>query len=273
MKRFFTSKIFFFAFLLIFNWLTPNAVFPQLFSFEEVTTTDARTLAMGNPHALSREFTNPAYLSFLSEYKVSASLHNRFQMSELNTSGLRFVLPNKFIDAGFQFSHFGYQDYNFLSFQTGLAKQINERFSIGSKINLTYLNNFLDEHAQTGVKVGIGGVYQLSEPVRICLLAENIASTSNEKDYSLHFGLDYQCLPNLNLSSEISYNFEKQINLSLGAEYQIIDELFFRAGFRTYCSIPSLGAAYTFKNIEIGIAFTSHRTLGGSSMIEIGYKF
>ena len=273
MKRFFTSKIYFFTFLLTFNWLTPNVISQQAFFSEGAAITDARVLAMGSPHALSREFSNPAFLSFLSGYKVSASLHNRFQMSELNTSGLRVVLPNRFVDAGIQFAHFGYHDYNYLSFQTGLGKKINDRFSIGTKINLTHLDNFLNEHTQTGVKVGIGSVFQVSEVIRICLLAENIASTFDEKDYSLHLGFDYQCLPNLNLSSEISYNIDKQIILGLGTEYQIVDELYFRAGFQTLFTTPSLGAAYMLKNIEIGVAFTSHRTLGNSSMIEVGYKF
>ena len=267
MKPFFSPKIYFFAFLLTFH-------FQQAFSFEGATTTDARVLAMGSPHALSREFANPAYLSFRSGYKASASLHNRFQMSELNTSGLRLVLPNRFIDAGIQFAHFGYQDYKYLSFQTGLSKKINERFSIGSKINLIYVDNFLNEHSQTGMKVGLGSVFELSETIRICLLAENLASTFGEKDYSLHLGLDYQSLPNLNFSSEVSYNnIDKQIVLSLGSEYQIIDELCFRVGFLTHGTTPSLGAAYTFKNIEVGVAFTSHRILGNSSMIEIGYTF
>ncbi len=266
MKRLFTSKIYFFALFLFLN-------LQQSFSFEEVTITDARALSMGHLHALSREFSNPAALSFLPGSKVSAALHNRFQMSELNTALLQVLLPNRFVDTGFRFVHFGYEDYNCLSLQTGFSKRISERFSIGTKICFIYLNNFLNEKSQTGFKAGFGGIFHLSTPIKICFSAENIASTFKEKDYSAHIGIDYQCLPNLNLSSEISFTTKNQINVSLGSEYQIVDELYFRAGFQTYFSTPSLGIAYAFQKIEIGATFTTHQLLGNSSMIEVSYSF
>ncbi len=266
MKRFFTSKIYIFVFFAFFNS-------QQAFSFENPTITDTRALSMGDLHALSLEFSNPASLPFHPRIKTSAIFYNRFQMKELNTSGLRTVFPNRFIATGFQLSHFGYQDYYYSSLQTGLGKQINDHFSIGARIDLAYLNNFLNEKSQTGLKAGLGSLFQLSSSTRICLLAENIVSTFNEKNYSIHLGIAYQCLPILNISSEISYLAEKQINTSFGIEYQIIDELFFRAGFRTYFTTPSLGAAYKYKNIDVGIAFTTHRLLGNSSMIDVCYRF
>ncbi|MDR1369049.1 MAG: hypothetical protein LBJ72_02810 [Dysgonamonadaceae bacterium] len=247
--------------------------FQQSFSFEKVTNNDVRALSMGDLQALSREFSNPAALSFIAGPKASVNVYNRYQMSELNSSCLSLIYPNRFLDAGIQTGYFGYDDYNCLFLHAGLAKQINDRFSIGSKISLVHLNSFLDENPQTGFSAGFGSVFYVSTVLKIGFSADNIASTFNEKNYSIHTGADYQCLENLNLASEISYNAQKQFSLSLGAEYQIIDELCFRAGIKSNPETPSLGASYSFNKIDIGVAFMTHPILGNSSMIEISYKF
>ncbi|GHU89220.1 hypothetical protein FACS1894155_05710 [Bacteroidia bacterium] len=240
---------------------------------ENELNNDVRSLAMGNLFALGKEFSNPAFLSFQSGSKISTSVYNRFQMSELNSSCLRLIYPSRFLDAGIQLNHFGFKDYYCLSVLAGLAKQINSCLSVGLKTNLSYWSSLLDSKPVTAISASLGVVYSISNSLKTGFLAENIATTLNSTNYSIHAGIDYQCLEDLALVVETSYNAESKFDIRLGAEYRVVESLSFKAGVQSNPSSPTIGFSYTFKQINIGTAFMMHQTLGNSTMIEIGYKF
>lgn len=267
MKCFFSSKIYFFTIIFL-------SISPVLsFSLENELNNDVRSLAMGNLLAQGKEFSNPAFLPFQPGSKISTSVYNRFQMSELNSSCLRLIYPNRFLDTGIQLNHFGFKDYYCLSVLTGLAKQINSSLSVGLKTNLSYWSSLSDDKPVTAISASLGVVYLISNSLKTGFLAENIATTLSSTNYSIHAGIDYQCLEDLLLAAETSYNAEYKFDIRLGTEYRIVESLSFRAGIRSNPLSPAIGFSYTLKQIDIGTAFIMHQTLGNSTMIEISYKF
>ncbi len=247
--------------------------FSQALSMEGETMNDVRSLSLGGVRALNKGLTNPASLSFLSRPQATIAVFNRFQMSELNTSIGQLLFPNRMIDAGLRMSYFGYEEYNLFSVEAGLSKKLNPVISLGAK--LLYLNrsNFLNENAESGIQAGAGLFFQLSQAISLGLLAENLASTFEEKNCRIHLGINYQMLNRCNVLFECCSDMKKYIHLIAGFDYEITEQLNFRAGIRTNPSVPTLGAAYSFGRFSIALCFELHQTLGNSSAIEVQYLF
>ncbi|MDR0506779.1 MAG: hypothetical protein LBH32_08210 [Dysgonamonadaceae bacterium] len=239
-------------------------------AIEELNLTDARSFALGNLHALSHESVNPAALSF-SDQLLGASVLNQFEMKELNTSNLWLKYPNRYLDAGITFSHFGYEDYRIVQMQAGFAKKIIPELSLG--INLLYFrkSSFWEENAANRLSSCIGIVYQSSKTVEFSFLAENILHNFPYRLWKLYGGMDYRVLENCSLLLESGYNANKQFDFSLGIEYELLDKIWIRAGTQIILKMPSFGVGYKWKNWTVDAGFSLHPVLGTSSMIAVTY--
>jgi hypothetical protein len=249
----------------------------QLFSHSvsatgELISTDARSFALGNLHALSRESINPAYLSFQTTKQLSASVLNQFEMKELNTVYLQGKYPNKYVDAGLTFSHYGYEDYRIIQTQAGFAKKILPELSIG--INLIHFQkSSIWEEAQNYLSSDIGINYQLNPSIELAFLADNVLHTFPGKQWNIYGGMSYEALKNCFLLVETSYGASRNFDLSLGVEYELVAELTVRAGTQIILRTPSFGVGYQWNQWKIDAGFSLHPVLGVSSIIGLNYYF
>jgi hypothetical protein len=239
----------------------------------ELISTDARSFALGNLHALSQESLNPAYLSFHTNPQLSISVLNQFEMKELSTFYLQGTYPNPFIDAGLTFSHYGYADYRIIQIQTGAAKKIYQGLSIG--VNLIYFRetSMWEETARNSLSSSIGIYYQTNPSIAFALLAENILHTFPDKIENFYGGLNYEALDNCFFLVEMHYSANKHFNLSLGIEYELIEKFKIRTGIQTGVKTPSFGIAFQQNPWIINAGFSLHPVLGLSSIIGINYCF
>jgi hypothetical protein len=239
----------------------------------KLTSTDARSFALGNLHALSREFINPASLSFQTAKQLSFSVLNQFEMKELNTVYLQGKYPNRYLDAGFTFSHYGYADYRIIQTQAGLSKKILPGLSLG--VNLLYYreSSIWEENARNRLSSDIGICYRLNSSIELAFLAENILHTFPNSCWNLSGGMGYEALKNCFLLVEASYGAINPFNLSLGVEYELVKELKVRAGTQIILKIPSFGVGYQWNKWVIDAGFSLHPVLGASSIIGVNYRF
>ncbi len=258
---------------LIFPVIFPFLCIQESRSFDGVASNDARSLALGNVYSLSREFSNPAALSFQSGNKISTSVHNQFQMNELNTVSLRGAFPNRILDSGFQLDRFGYEDFSINSIRTGLAKKVNPRLSLGVQLGYSHVSSILEIPAQSVFNAGVGMFYKASETILLGVYGKNIASSSKENSYAIHSGIDYQCTETCHLLFELSFDRREQLILKSGIDYEISEGLHFYAGIHQNPTIPSIGVSCQWKQVTIMATFVMHHLPGNSGMIESGYSF
>jgi hypothetical protein len=239
----------------------------------ELISTDARSFALGNLHALSRESHNPAYLSFLSNLQLSVSVLNQFEMKELNTFYLQAKYPNPYVDAGLTFSHYGYADYRIVRMQGGLAKKILPELAIG--LNLIYFreSSFLKESAGNFLSSDIGLYYQLNKSITFAFLAADVLHTFPDRIEKFHAGLTYEALTNCFFLAEAHYGINQYFDFSLGLEYELAEKINVRTGIQTGIKTPSFGVGFLLNQWTIDAGFSLHPVLGISSIIGINYHF
>jgi hypothetical protein len=239
----------------------------------ELVSTDARSFALGNLYALSRESNNPAYLSFQANRQLGVSVLNQFEMKELNTFYLRGKYPNPYVDAGLTFSHYGYADYRIVRMQSGLAKKILPELAIG--LNLIYFSesSFLKENARNFLSSDIGLYYQLNKSITLAFLATDVLHTFPGRIEKFHAGLAYEALTNCSFLVEAHYDTNHYFDLSLGLEYELAEKINVRTGIQTGTKTPSFGVGFLLNRWTLDAGFSLHPVLGVSSIIGINYYF
>ncbi|MDR2087384.1 MAG: hypothetical protein LBP72_09460 [Dysgonamonadaceae bacterium] len=249
-----------------------------LFSFQaqaigELISTDARSFALGNLHALSREFLNPASLSFHTNPQASVSVLNQFEMKELNTFYLGGKYPNPYVDAGLTVSHYGYTDYRIVQVQSGFAKKILPNLAVG--LNLIYFSesSFLEERDRNCLSSDIGLYYQFNPKLAFAFLAANLLHTFPDRIENFYGGLSYEVVENCSFLLETHYGVNRYFNLSLGIEYELVEKFKIRTGIQTGIKAPSFGVAFQQNLWTMDAGFSLHPVLGVSSIIGVNYHF
>jgi hypothetical protein len=239
----------------------------------ELISTDARSFALGNMHALSRAFLNPAYLSVQTVPQVSISVLNQFEMKELNTFYICGKYPNPYIDAGLTIAHYGYADYRIVQVQSGFAKKILPELAFG--LNLIYFreSSFLEEQARNGLSSDIGLYYQLNSSLALAFLAANVLHTFPDRIENFYAGLTYEALKNCFFLVEAHYDVNQYFNLSFGLEYELMEKFSIRTGIQTGVKTPSFGVGFQQDRWTLDAGFSLHPVLGVSSIIGINYQF
>jgi hypothetical protein len=233
-------------------------------------TTEARSFSLGNIRAVGDEGLNPATLSFHDRKQLVLSVFNRFQMSELNTANLSYVHPNKYLDAGFRLSAFGYEDYRILQLQSGFSKKIFPNLSVGIQLHYRNIRTRWEEDSQAGFSSGLGIYYRLGKQVDLALLGENLLRTAGEETWRWQAGLQYRASESVVLFLETGYNKEKLFRFSVGADYSILEQFHIRSGYDSTHGMPSFGVGYRWNRWRVDVGFSFHSVLGMSSMIGVG---
>ena len=253
--------------------------FVLLFSIQVLYATDgwfateARSFSLGNIRAVGDEGLNPATISFTEGKQLGLSVFNRFQMSELNTANLYFSYPNRYLDAGFRFSTFGYEDYRITQLQGSFSKKIFPDLSIGIQLNYRNIRTRWEEDSQNGFSSGLGIYYRIGERVDVALLGENLLCVSFQEAWRWQAGLQYRASESVLVFLETGYNKEKLFRFSVGADYTIFEQFHIRSGYDSAHGMPSFGVGYAWNRWQVDVGFSFHSVLGMSSMIGVGYKW
>jgi hypothetical protein len=232
-----------------------------------------RALSLGQVCALSEGLLNPAYLPFSEQKQVGASVYNRFQMKELSTKSAFGIIPNRFIDAGFHLSVFGYEAYQQMQVQVSPAKKLSNKLAVGATFSYLNENSILEEKSQTFLLADVGVFWRINDSFEGAFTTQNLLHTRNRQQTVCFAGINYRPFSKARILLESSADFQKQWNWSAGFEYEIAGQFAVRGGFRNHPQTPSLGFAYTGAHWKVETAFLLHSVLGLSSGIGMGYFF
>jgi hypothetical protein len=248
--------------------------FQLVYPFEEVKTIDVRALSLGQMKALSHGLVNPAYLPFSERKQIGVSVINRFEMKELSTRSVFGLFPNRLLDMNFHLSVFGYDEYQLIEGQTGFAKKLSQKFSIGTSVGYLVKNSILEESVQTYLQADVGFFWQMNETFEWALTTENFLHTRNSQPVFCFTGVKYQLTPTACILLESGFDFQNRLfSVSAGFEYEIVNQFTVRGGVRNSLQMPSLGFAYKIEHWTIETAFLFHSALGISCGISAGYCF
>ncbi|MDR1762566.1 MAG: hypothetical protein LBR64_01235 [Dysgonamonadaceae bacterium] len=257
-----------------FIWLIALlTAFSTISAFDEISETDIRALSLGRVNALSNSLLNPASLSFNQRKSVELSVFNRFEMEELSTETLSASLPNRFIDAGFQLSAFGYEDYQLLGAKIGLAKRVSQQFAVG--VSLGYMNesSVLLDVSNKILTADAGLCWKMSDKFDFAFSTKNLLHSASSMRRQCFAGILYRLSEAFNLLLEGGSDFEENHSASLGADYLIADKFNIRLGFNSNPKTPSLGFGYRIDHFTTDVCFLLHPVLGLSSGISVNYNF
>jgi hypothetical protein len=247
--------------------------FQLAYPFEELRTVDVRALSLGQMKALSQGLMNPAYLSFSERKQIGVSVFNRFEMKELSTRSIFCLIPNRLIDMNFRLSMFGYNEYQLMEGQAGFAKKLSERFSIGTTVSFISKNSILEESAQSYLLADLSFFWQINDVFEWALTTENLIHSRNSQPSFLHTGVKYRLTTTACVLLEAVYDFQNTFNISAGFEYEIVNQIIVRGGFKNNLHSPSFGFAYKSERWSAETAFLFHSELGVSSGVSVSYFF
>ena len=247
--------------------------FHLVYPFEETKSVDVRALSLGQIKALSKGLTNPAYVPFSERKEIGVSVYTRFEMKELSTRSIYSLIPNRLLDMSLHLSIFGYDDYQLIEGQAGFAKKLTQNFSIGASVSYISKNSILEESIQSYLHADLSFLWRINDSFDWAFATENLIHTKNTQPSYCFTGVKYQLIPTTSVLLEAGYDLKNQLSLSAGFEYEIVDQLMVRGGFRNNPRMPSLGFAYNYRNWKVETAFLFHSALGLCSGISASYLF
>lgn len=225
------------------------------------------------------QYHNQAGLAYLKGMNLGIGFQNAFFVKELSTKSVVFNLPFKTGVFGLNYYYFGYPKFNENKIGLAFAKALGKRIAVG--IQLDYFYTHIDgEYGQNGIAAGELGI--LAEPIKDLFFGVHLFNIWNakrsvyEEEYLptiFKIGASYRLYQIALLSVEVEKDLELAPIFKTGLEFLVIDNLYFRAGVSSNPNIFSFGLGYTYKPLEINIAFSKHPVLDYSPGISIVYSF
>lgn len=224
-------------------------------------------------------YHNQAGLGFMKRMEIGIHHENRYILDELSLSAIAAVIPTSSGNFGANISYFGYSQYHESKIGLAYSKSFGDMISAG--IQFDYLYTFVaEEYGSIGNVVFEAGI--LAEPVTNLTLGFHVfnpTQTKNKKlnddpvTTALRAGVGYSFDGTAFVGAELEHQLNYPSTFRVGVEYQMIENLFFRAGVNTTPREYSLGLAYYFRNLRADIAFTNHQPLGITPHFSVSYAF
>lgn len=222
---------------------------------------------------------NQAGLAFITKPVAGIYYENRFMVSDLSLKSAAFALPVKKGVFGISMNYFGFSLYSESKIGLAYAMQFGEKLSAG--IQLDYMNTRIAEgYGNKSVFAGeIGVRAKLTDALTLGAHLFNpsrpvLSSYNNEKTPAiLRFGADYKFSKKVILAIETLKNIDQDPVFKAGLEYQIIEQIFLRAGMATNPSLNTFGIGVKLQNFSFDFASSFNTVLGVSPKVSMMYSF
>ena len=221
---------------------------------------------------------NQAGLADLQRFAVGINYQNRFQLAETSTKSVAAALHTSTGNFALSFNRFGYSQYSENSFGLAYARQFGERVSAG--LQFDYLNiNQPSAYGNNGVflfEVGLQAKPIDNLQVGVHVFNPTKAKMAEYEDErvntSFRFGASYFFSQIVQVAAEVEKTMQTDLRCKVGLEYQIINNLFLRTGFRSKPNEFCFGAGYTYKGLTFDFAFSTHQYLPMSTQVSLKYS-
>lgn len=251
----------------------------------------ARASAMSNTFAaiandVSAIFYNPAGLSSNSKLQFMGMYSNLYG----NMNGVNY--GNFGVSKGFQSGTFGlgviyskvsdipyvtsltggdgtYFSDNETAFYLSYSRLITDNVRIGANVKL--ISHTLADASATGFGADLGVLAKFNEQFSAGLVLQDIiapkitlASHSDTYPGKIKLGLAYKIVPALTVSPELNYTYDKSVQFTGGAEYNVYKDIIaLRGGYNTVSSSPSFGVGINYMDVHLDYSYNVNKDLGG----------
>lgn len=244
----------------------------------------ARSAALGNSSVSLSDvwssYNNQAGLAWLKNIEAGAFYENRFLLPELSSQGLAVAVPVKRIGCwGFNFTRFGYTQYNENKFGLAFARSFGPIFSAGIQFNLHWI------HIGEGYGDLVTASGELSfqvKPLPKWVMAAHVFNPTRTPlaDYTrekiptiFRLGTSYEFHEKVLASAELQADLDFHPIFRAGVEYHIVEQLFLRIGFSSNPVSPTFGFGLQIKGFKLDAAAAWQPVLGFSPQASLSYKF
>ena len=244
----------------------------------------ARSNAMAKASVASFDiwgnYNNQASLAKLKKIQFGVFYENRFQLEDLSTKAIAFYLPTKLGGFNLNFSQFGSDLYKESKIGVGYSKALGEHFWASVQLNQMRikLNQVYGEQSKYNFEIGL-----LAEIFSDFYVGFHLFNPTQEKFATLYFdeaiptvarfGFSWHLSRETMLNSEVEKDFDNDIRLKFGVEYELIDKLHLRLGVSNHPNQISFGLGYQLKIVKMNLAYSKHQNLGYTPSIDLNISF
>lgn len=228
-------------------------------------------------------FQNLPALAHIENIEVSAQYENRFMLNELSTKSVQAGFNANFVNVGIAFSHQGYSIYNEMLAGVGIARNFDDKFSMG--VQFDYYTAYFhaeDESRYRGALLAQFGVAsEILEGFIIGFHTFNPFQTNIKTDYVtkrlpsvFSIGTGYHFAPNLVWLTQVDKEVSSNYRLATGFEYNMVKELTVKLGaYHSDYLVPSFGFGVHLGGFHFHLTGEMHPLLGFNSMGHLKYRF
>lgn len=266
-----------------FLFLTFLTIILNTFAANDIFPTGGKSTAMAGASITNRDlwsaFNNQAALADIRNISAGLIYENKFLLKELGTKAGVFALPINKGTFALSFSQFGFSLYNENKIGLAYAMPLGKNFNAGVQIDYL-MTQLAEDYGKKGLfTFEIGLLAKLSDkmymgaqiynPLRVKLtdyVEERIPSY-------IRFGMTYIFSKSVNLVVEAEKDINHKPIFKLGAEYEIVNNIYVRTGIASNPSIFSFGFGVNLKKIKIDFGTSKHTSLGYSPALSLMYGF
>jgi hypothetical protein len=226
-------------------------------------------------------FDNPAMLGSVENSEIGTQFESRYFISELSTKSFQVALPNKFMNAGLSFSHFGYSLYHEMMMGLGFARNFSDKFSMGLQFNY-YTAFFAASNSYRGAFLPQMGLsVKLSPNFNLGFQSINPFQTNIQTEFVtmrlpsiFSIGTEYFYSPELAWRTQIDKEVSSNYRFATGFEYQMIEQLSVKLGaYGSDYLVPCLGFGFNSGRFALNLNCELHPLLGLNTLAAIKYRF
>lgn len=210
---------------------------------------------------------NQASLAQLKNAAVGVYGERRFLLNELNNYVAVLVWPTSSGNFGMRIGYYGFNGYKETGLGLAYARKLGARVDIGAQFN--YQGIRISGYGNSSaISFELGTVLHLTDKLHAGIHSSNpiggkFGKNSQEKLPSVYsVGLGYDPSDKFFFSAEIEQEEDQPVTVLGGFQYQVLSQLFIRAGMSTATSTAWIGAGVILNLFRVDIAIGYHPQLG-----------
>lgn len=254
--------------------LAGQDIFPKIARFEAMSGT---FVASDGGWSV---FGNQAGLANIIKPELAGSFQNHFSLNEFSGRTGLFVFPVQSSVFALSIFQFGEISFRREKYSLAYARRVFPKLNVGFQFNY-YRLYFPEENksaASPGIELGIQ--YILNKKTVLGVHVRNpyksgIKTSSGMYYYrsGIVFGVLYHASDSFRASSELENDFGKHLTSRTGLEYDILKNVFLRAGISGIPVNFSAGFGFKLDKFTIDLASSYHIILGNSPSVAFLYQF
>ncbi len=210
---------------------------------------------------------NMASSTEIKSIQVGIYNQTRFGIKQLNAINSSFIIPKKWFQIGTSINHYGYEKFNQQNMSLGIAKKLNNNFSLG--ITLNYISINIAEQENTGALAGsLSAFFKANKNLQFGLLIFN--PTQSKYNINSHgnvitfgrIGVKYLINKNVFLTADADKTLAQTLILRSGINYALHPNFELCLGYANNPNYITFGFSTKLKQFDLLFASSFQQTLG-----------